>query len=71
MALSFSNKATAVLKAKASSGEFITLAGYNATETSPTNAAAQANKILDIGGKSVVADTNMTLTQQKGVVEDE
>ena len=71
MALSFEAKKVATLKAKAASGEFISVAGYNPDEVSPENAATQANKILGLGGKSIVADVNMTLTQAKGVVNNE
>ena len=71
MALVFENRNVATLRAKSSDGSFISLAGVNPTETSPSNIAAQVNKVLYIGGKSVVADTNMTLDQKKGAVEDE
>ena len=47
----------------------INVPGCNPDETSGDNAALQANKLLAIGGKAVVADAKMTLDTKKGAVE--
>ena len=70
MALAFENKNTATVRAKSASGGFISMQGVNPDETSPDNLAAQVNKVLDIGGKAIVADENMTLERKKGVVDE-
>lgn len=70
MALSFNFKPTATLKAKsANSTDMFTINGVTIANTTPENAAVQVNKILGIGGLSVVADTNMTRTQIQEVEE--
>ena len=70
MALAFNFKPTATLKAKsANSNDMVTFTGVTIANTTPDNAAAQVNKILDIGGKAIVADTNMTRTQIQEVEE--
>lgn len=71
MALAFQNKKTATLRAKSTTGLFINTAGVNPQETSPENFATQVNKILTIGGKAIVADTDMTLEIRKGAVVNE
>lgn len=71
MSLAFNTKPTATVKAKSTEGGFISMSGCTNGPTTPANAANQMNKILDIGGKAVVADKNMTRTQTEEVVEDE
>lgn len=71
MSLSFNTKPTATVKAKSTEGGFISMPGCTNGPTTPANAAAQMNKILDIGGKAVIADKSMTRTQTEEVVEDE
>ena len=69
MALAFESKKVATLKARnVEDTAYISLAGYNPDETSPENAAVQANKILGLGGKAITADDKMILTVAKGVV---
>ena len=71
MALTFTNRNTGTLRATGSTGGFITMPGVNPDDNSPTNLANQVNKILDIGNKAVVADTQMTVDRKKGVVDSE
>ena len=71
MALVFNTKPVATIKAKATSGESISVAGCTNGATTPDNAAAQINKILNIGGKAIVGDANMTRTQVEEVVDSE
>lgn len=71
MALVFQNKKTGTLRAKTTTGTFFNAPGVNPNETSPENFATQVNKILTIGGKAIVADTDMTLEIKKGVVDNE
>jgi len=64
MALAFNFKPVATLKAKsATSSDMVSINGITIASTTPENAAEQVNKILGVGGLSVVADTNMTRTQ--------
>lgn len=73
MAFTFVGKPTAVLTATLTGTDGkkqINIPGCNVDETSGDNAIAQANKILGIGGKSVVADAKLALDPvKKGVVE--
>lgn len=69
--LTFTNRNTGTLRAASSAGGFISMPGVNPDDNSPTNLVNQVNKVLAIGGKSVVADTQMTVDRKKGVVEDE
>ena len=60
MAFTFQSKPTATIRAKsADSTDILSVAGVNRNETSGDNAATQLNKLLNIGGLSVVADKNM------------
>ena len=70
MAFNFVTKKTATLTATLSgSTKTINIQGCNPDETSGDNAATQANKLLGIGGKSIVADAKMALDTKKGVAE--
>lgn len=71
MALIFDPSPIATLKGKSSTGESISLAGITTDSITPAYAAAQANKLLAIGGKNIVADTNMYRTQKEVVEDDE
>lgn len=72
MALAFSTKPVATLKAKSATDSTVTYSygGINKDVDTPDNAATQLNKILAIGGLSVVADTNMKLVNTKEVVDN-
>lgn len=70
MALVFVEKPTATLKGKSSAGDNITLLGVTSASITPSRAASQANKILDIVGINLVVDLNMSITQVKEVVEE-
>lgn len=66
----FQTKKAATLTATLSgSAKQINIQGCNPDETSADNAAAQVNKLLGIGGKSVVADIRMILDVKKGAVQ--
>lgn len=70
MAFNFQAKKTATLTATlAGSTKQLNVQGCNPDETSGDNAVTQANKILTIGGKSLVADAKMALDSKKGAVE--
>lgn len=57
MAYAFNEKPVAVIKAKLTGTDNdISVGGVTTGTTTPANAVAQINKILDIAGKSVVAD---------------
>ena len=72
MALTFNIKPVATIKARSTEGNFISTAGCtNSNALTPAQAAMQINKILQIGGKAVVADSNMTRSQFEEAVEDE
>lgn len=71
MALAFNMKPVATLKGKSSNGDSISLAGITAGNITPAQAAAQANKLLAIGGKNIVADTNMSRSQFEEVIDDD
>lgn len=71
MALSFNTKPVATLKAKLSnSTSLISIPGVTTANTTPANAAAQVNKLLGIGGKAIVADTNMKRLPVEEVVDN-
>lgn len=70
MALVFQNRNVATLRAKGVDGKFITAQGVKPDETDPTVYPAQVNKILALGGKAIVADTDMTVEMKKGVIDD-
>lgn len=71
MALTFSTKPVMTIKAREYGGTgIISIGGVTAKATSPQNAATQINKILDIVGQAVVADTNMSRIYTEGVVDD-
>lgn len=71
MALAFVTKPVATLKAKAAdSNTMYSYGGINKDVDTPDNAAAQLNKILTIGGLSVVADTNMKVIPTKEAVDN-
>ena len=52
----FTQKPTAIIWAKDTSGVFHSVNGINATETTDDNAVAQLNKIFAIFGKTLVKD---------------
>lgn len=74
MAFTFVGKPTATLTATLTGTDGkkqINVPGCNAAETSGDNAVLQANKLLGVMGKSVVADTKLALDPvKKGVVEE-
>ncbi len=71
MAFTFASKPVATLKAKsADSNTTYSYGGINKDIDTPDNAAAQLNKILAIGGLSVVADENMKLISTKEAVNN-
>lgn len=70
MAFSFQqNKAATLTATLSGTTKQINIQGCNPDETSGDNAATQANKLLAIGGKTVVADSKMVLDTKKGAVE--
>lgn len=73
MAFTFVAKPTAILTATlagTNGKKQINIPGCNVDETSGDNAITQANKLLGIGGKSVIADSKLALDPvKKGVVE--
>ena len=72
MSFAFAFKPVATLKAKsATSTDMLTFHGVTTATTTPVNAATQVNKILEIMGKAVVADENMTRTITEESVDDE
>ena len=73
MAFTFQSKKTATLTATLSGTDgkkSLNLPGCNPDETSGDNAVAQANKLLNVAGKSIVAYSKMILDTKKGVVEE-
>ena len=71
MAFTFQNKPTATIRAKsASSTEILSIAGVNVTENSADTAATQINKLLAIGGLSIVADASMKRITTEEVVDN-
>jgi len=71
MALVFQNKKTATAKLhETGKTSFISTPGVTPDENSPAAYATQINKVLDVGGKSVVADKYMTVTQVKEVIDN-
>lgn len=71
MALTFYTKPVATIKARSPEGSYISVHGCTTGNITPAQAAVQINKILSIGGKSVVADLHMTRSQAEGVADDE
>jgi len=73
MAYTFVPKPTATLTATlagTNGKKQINLPGCNVDETSGDNAVLQANKLLGIAGKQIVADSKLSLDPiKKGVVE--
>ena len=63
MAWEFANMNVATIKGNNSDGDKITVAGVTTANITPTFAAEQINKILDIGGKAIIIDEEMTRTQ--------
>ena len=73
MAFTFQSKPVATIKARSgaeNSTDYISMPGCNATDNSGDNAAAQINKLLTIGGMSVVADATMKRTVTEEVVSN-
>ena len=62
----FQEKPQAKLTGKLADGDNFSYAGVTTQETTPDNAAAQINKLLDIGGKEFIADsdTKRTITEE-------
>lgn len=73
MAFTFVSKPTATLTATlvgTDGKKQINVPGCNVAETSGDNAVLQANKLLTIAGKEVVADSKLSLDPiKRGVVE--
>lgn len=70
MSLVFQTKPTATLKGKSSTGESISVTGITTASITPARAAEQANKLLGIGEKNIVADKNMTRVQTEEADEE-
>lgn len=71
MALVFKTKKVATAKLhEQGKTSFISTPGVTSEENSPDAYATQINKVLDIGGKTVVADAKMTVTQVREVVDN-
>lgn len=71
MALKFVTKPTATLRAKSSDSDDIwQILGVTTGNFTPDNAAEQVNKLLFIGDRSIIADTNMKRTITEEVVND-
>lgn len=71
MALTFNTKPVATIKARSTEGNYISTPGVTTASITPAQAAAQINKILALGGKTIVADGNMTRSQFEEVIDDE
>lgn len=71
MALAFNIKPVATLKGKMTDGSAFSVPGITTGNITPAQAANQVNKLYSIGGKSVVADMNMSRSQVEEVVDDE
>ncbi len=60
MAWVFDTKQSAVIRAQLSnSTSIISIDGCTTASTTPENAATQINKLLDVGGKSIVVNEKM------------
>lgn len=70
MAWSFNTKPVATLKGKSSDGDSITLPGITTANITPSQAVAQSNIILDIFGKNLVVDKNLSRVQTEEAVEE-
>lgn len=71
MALAFLSKPIATVKADLSTGNGqISIPGITTASTTPANLVTQINKLLNVAGKSIVANVNMTRTQQEEVVDN-
>lgn len=72
MSLVFQQKPVATIKGKSTtSTETFTINGVTTATTTPANAAAQINKILDVAGKAIAGDEYMTRVSTEEVVDDE
>lgn len=71
MSLAFNTKPVATLKGKTSDGSSFSVPGITTDNITPAQAAAQVNKLYSIGGKTVVADKNMSRSQVEEVVDDD
>lgn len=71
MALAFNIKPVATLKGKTSDGSSFSVPGITTDNITPAQAATQVNKLYSIGGKTVVADKNMSRSQVEEVVDDD
>lgn len=62
----FQNKPQAKLTGKLANGDNFSFTGVTTLTTTPENAARQINKLLNIGGKSFVADydTERVITEE-------
>lgn len=70
MAYVFNTKPVATIKAKVTgSTDSVSIPGVTTANTTPANAAAQINKILDLAGKAVTA-AGMTRTQTEEAVDE-
>ncbi len=66
----FNIKQCATLKGKASTGEALSIPGITIANITPDQAAAQANKILAIGGKGIIPNRLMSRVQTEEVIGD-
>lgn len=72
MALVFDTKPVASIKAKdATSTNMYTIPGVTTASTTPANAATQINKLLAVGGKAIVADSNMKRVITEEAIDNE
>ena len=66
----FNIKQCATLKGRAVSGEALSIPGVTIANITPDQAAEQANKILALGGKAILADKQMSRIQTEEVIDD-
>lgn len=71
MALTFNIKPVATIKARSTEGSYISTPGVTTANITPAQAAMQINKILQIGGKAIVADSHMVRSQFEEAIDDE
>ena len=65
--MTFTQNPTAIIWAKTTEGEFLSIDGVTAASTTPENAAAQINKILDAVGLSIVTDGMQRFTTEEAI----
>lgn len=70
MAYIFNIKQCATLKGKSGTGDSLSIPGVTTANITPQQAATQVNKILAIGGKTILADETMSRVQTEEVISD-